>query len=78
MTQASSNQTSANINSFNMEESTTVVPTVTPEQMPTVTPNTMTESSSVTGPQRLPSILDDKEKNTQRGKLHGQDSEQKK
>ena len=71
ISQASTNQTSTNTNSLNPEESTTIAPTVTPEQVPTVTPNTMTELSSVTGPQHLPLILDDKEKKTQRGKLHG-------
>ena len=71
MSQASTNQTSTNTNSSNLEDSTTVAPTIAPEQTPTFTPNTTTKLSSVTGPQRLPLIFDDKEKKTQRGKLHG-------
>ena len=67
MSQEATNQNSTITNNSDKNIATpeaTVIPTV-------LTPSTPTESSSVTAPRRLQSILDDKNKKTQRGKLHG-------
>ena len=66
MSQEATNQNTTNINNSDQNIATpeaTVIPTV-------LTPSTPTESSSVTAPRRLPSILDDQNKKTQRRKLH--------